>query len=70
MKSLRSLLTVFPMVVVFLLTGAMAKADTLSLTLSSPFQSSFAGNVLTFDATVTNDTITSSIRPPHSEVST
>jgi hypothetical protein len=55
MKSLRSLLTVFPMVVVFLLAGAMAKADTLSLTLSSPFQTSFAGNVLTFDATVTNN---------------
>jgi hypothetical protein len=56
MKSLRSLLTVFPMVMVFLLAGARARADTLSLTLSSPFQSSFAGNVLTFDATVTNDT--------------
>jgi hypothetical protein len=55
-KSYKSLLTIFPMVVVFLLAGAMAKADSLSLTLSSPFQSSFAGDVVAFDATVTNDT--------------
>ena len=43
------------MSVTFMLAGAAAKADTLTLTLFSPYQNSGAGNALTFDATVTNN---------------
>ena len=56
MKNLRSLPMLFLMIVAFLLAGTAAKADPLSLTLSSPFQyaNGITGSVVTFDATVTN----------------
>jgi hypothetical protein len=38
------------------LASAPAKADTVTLTLTSPFQTGVWGNVLEFDATVTNTT--------------
>jgi hypothetical protein len=44
------------MSVSLLLAGTAAKADPLTLTLSSPFQSSFGPAVLDFDATITNTT--------------
>jgi len=39
-----------------LLASALAKADSYTLTLSSPFQTGELGDVLEFDATVTNNT--------------
>ena len=38
----------------FLLTGPAAKADTLTITLDSPFQSGLAGQTLNFSGTITN----------------
>src|ERR1700679_4137766 len=56
MKNLRRLPTLFMMIAAFLLATTAAKADPLSLTLSSPFQyaNGITGSALTFDATVTN----------------
>jgi hypothetical protein len=38
-----------------LLVGTTAKADTLSLTLDSPYQTGIEGQTLTFDVNITND---------------
>jgi len=51
MKSLRSILVFSLMCVSALLA---ARADSLSISLASPFQTGLGGEVLTFDATVTN----------------
>jgi hypothetical protein len=56
MKSLRSLLIAFTMIAGFLLAGTAARADSLTVTLSAPFQVSGQGEVVGFDATVTNTT--------------
>jgi hypothetical protein len=54
MKSMKSLLVLSLMVAGFLLAGTAAKADTLTLTLASPDQSGLGGELLTFDATLTD----------------
>ena len=54
MKDLRSLLVVSIMIAGFLLTGTAAKADSLTITLASPFQAAGPSGVVAFDATVTN----------------
>lgn len=73
MKGLRSSLVISLSVVGFLLAGTAAKADTLSITLDSPYLSGAAGDTLLFYATVTNNDLTdvvflnsdsSSIVPP------
>ena len=53
MKSLRNLLLLSLTIVGFLLAGTAAKADSLTLTLISPYQSG-PESTYTFDATVTN----------------
>jgi len=55
MKNSRRLPVLFLMIVAFLLAGTTAKADSLTLTLAAPFQSGVAGELLTFDATVINN---------------
>ncbi|MGB6200466.1 MAG: hypothetical protein WBF35_13055, partial [Candidatus Acidiferrales bacterium] len=57
MTNLRRLLVLSVAMVGFLLVGTAAKADPLTLTLASPFQSGGLGDVLTFDATVTNTSL-------------
>ena len=54
MKNLKGLLLVSMMIAGFLLAGTAAKADSLTITLLSPFQSGVSGTVIAFDATVTN----------------
>jgi hypothetical protein len=54
MKSMKSLLVLSLMIAGFLLAGTVAKADTLTLTLASPDQSGVGGQMLTFDATLTD----------------
>jgi len=54
MKGLKGLLVVSMMIAGFLLAGTAAKADSLTITLLSPFQSGVSGTVIAFDATVTN----------------
>ena len=54
MKGLKGLLVVSTMIAGFLLAGTAAKADSLTITLLSPFQSGVSGTVIAFDATVTN----------------
>lgn len=55
MKNLRSLLVLSLTIAGYLLAGTAAKADPLSLTFASPYQSGVAGDTLTFNATVTNN---------------
>ena len=54
MKNLRNALLLSLTMVAFLLAGTAAKADPLTITLAAPFQSGLGGDVLAFDATVTN----------------
>jgi len=54
MKGLRSLLTVSMMIAGFLLAGTGAKANSLTINLTSPFQAASPGAVIAFDATVIN----------------
>ena len=54
MKSFRGLLVLPLMTVGLLLAGTAAKADPLTITLDSPYQSGVAGDLLSFDATVTD----------------
>jgi len=54
MKGLKGLLVVSMMIAGFLLAGTAARADSLTITLLSPFQSGVSGTVIAFDATVTN----------------
>ena len=54
MKNLKGLLLVSMMIAGFLLAGTAARADSLTITLLSPFQSGVSGTVIAFDATVTN----------------
>jgi hypothetical protein len=56
MKSWKRSMLLSLMLLPFLLTATSAKATPLSLTLSSPFQSTGPGGVVTFNATVTNTT--------------
>jgi hypothetical protein len=42
--------------VCFLLAGTAAKADSFTISLNSPVQVGSAGEILSFDATVTNNT--------------
>jgi PEP-CTERM motif len=56
MKSLKGSLPLSLMLLLFLLAATPAKATPLSLTLSSPFQSTSPEGIVTFDATVTNTT--------------
>jgi hypothetical protein len=58
MKSLKGLLIVSITIAGLLVSGTAARANTLTITLSSPFQSAVGGDVLVlaFDATVTNNT--------------
>ncbi len=56
MKSPKHLLLLSLMLLPFLLTATSANATPLSLTLSSPFQYSGPGELITFNATVTNTT--------------
>jgi type 1 fimbria pilin len=56
MKNLINLPILSLMIVGFLLAGTAAKADLVSFTISSPFQSTGSGGTVTFDATVTNNT--------------
>lgn len=54
MKIMKSLPVLFLMIAGFLLAGTVAKADTITLTLDSPDQIGLAGELLTFDATLTD----------------
>ena len=54
MKNLRSFLVLSLMFVCLLLASTAAKADTLLISLAQPFQVGSGGDVLAFDATVTN----------------
>ena len=54
MKSMRRLPVLSLMIAAFLMAGAVAKADTLTLTLDSPDQSGTSGELLTFNATLTD----------------
>ena len=54
MKRLRNLPVLSLTIVVLLLAGTAAKADPLSLSLTSPYQNAVAGDTVTFDATVTD----------------
>lgn len=54
MKSMKSLLVLSLMTAGLLLAGSAAKADTLTLTLAYPDQSGVGGELLTFDATLTD----------------
>ncbi len=54
MKSWKRSMLLFLMLLPFLLTATSAKATPLSLTFSSPFQSTGPGGLVTFNATVTN----------------
>ena len=56
MKRLKGLLCVSIAIASLLVSGTAARANTLTITLSSPFQSGGDGDVLAFDATVTNNT--------------
>jgi len=56
MKGFRKFLVVSTMVAGFLLAGTAAKADPLTITLSSPFQVGVSGDIIGFTATVTNTT--------------
>jgi hypothetical protein len=56
MKSLKRSLLLSLMLVPFLLAATPARATALSLTFSSPFQYAGPGQLVTFDATVTNTT--------------
>jgi hypothetical protein len=56
MNSLKGSLPLSLLLLPFLLTATPAKAAPLSLTLSSPFQNTGPGGIVTFDATVTNTT--------------
>jgi len=56
MKGFRKFLVVSTMIAGFLLAGTAAKADPLTITLSSPFQVGVSGDVIGFTATVTNTT--------------
>lgn len=56
MKSLKGLLCLSIAIAGLLVPGTAARANTLTITLSSPFQSGGDGDVLAFDATVTNNT--------------
>jgi hypothetical protein len=56
MKSRKHLLLFSLMLLPFLLAATSAKATPLSLTLSSPFQNTGPGELVTFNATVTNTT--------------
>jgi hypothetical protein len=58
MKSLSKLLVSSTTVAGFLFAGTAAKADSLTVALTAPFQSGIVGtvDVFAFDATVTNDT--------------
>lgn len=56
MKSLKQLLVMSTMIAGFLLATTAANADTLTVTLSSPFQVGVSGDVIGFVATVTNTT--------------
>jgi hypothetical protein len=55
MKNLRSLLVLTLTTACFLLAGTAAKADSLTITLTAPLQSGVQGDVIAFDATVTNN---------------
>lgn len=55
MKRFRSLLAPSLAIACLLAAGATAKADSLSIALDESFQSSEAGNVVAFTATVTNN---------------
>jgi hypothetical protein len=54
MKNLRNALLLSLTMAAFLLAGTAAKADPLTITFAAPFQSGLGGDVLAFDATVTN----------------
>jgi len=54
MKSFRRLLMLLLAITGFLVGDIAAKADPLTITIASPFQSVASGNLLTFDATVTD----------------
>lgn len=56
MKNWKSFLAISLTAACVLLGSQAAKADTLTITLSSPFQNGVGGDVIEFDATVTNDT--------------
>ena len=56
MTNLKNWLAVSTMIAGFLLAGTAAKADPLTITLSSPFQVGVSGDVIGFTATVTNTT--------------
>jgi len=53
-KRLGSLLTLSLAIACFLLAGTAAKADPLSIVLSTPYQSGLTPDVFSFNATVTN----------------
>jgi hypothetical protein len=54
MKRLKSLLAPSLAIACFLAAGAAARADSLSIVLDQAFQSGLPGDVIAFDATVTN----------------
>lgn len=57
MKRLRNSLLILSLTIVgFLAAGTAAKADPLTIDLASPYQSGPGGTVLSFDATVINNT--------------
>lgn len=54
MKSLKNVLLPSLAIAAFLMTGAAAKADPLTITFDSPYQRGYGGETLTFSANVTN----------------